>query len=332
MTPVALRPTHADLATLHALLDAGVAYAPTYGGRLSNHLPMAQQALHDLGANAERMQAWTAAHATHLEPSSQALHAGAPVLGEPDSEPAWRVHFTALIAARGDAEALRDGLPMLLPGVGAIAFHGLIRTAHAQLAGHPGELAAGLAHWAAHFMPLPDDADCPPLPLAAWLSGLASLPRPVYPAGSFITDRMAAWGRVPGFAAAAGCLQHHAGTLRELALLAARTYATTGNFTVLHLLTASHAMTVLQPGCPSPELHRGFSVAVAAGLLASGASPALALPEASTRPWPSLIAAACAQDDAHVIKLTHAAWRLDQLWPDVAWRAAVARAIPVGWM
>jgi hypothetical protein len=90
-------------------------------------------------------------------------------------------------------------------------------------------------------------------------------------------------------------------------LLAARTYAATGNFTVLHLLTASHAMSVLQPWWPTPDLPRGFSVAAAAGLLASGAEPALALDHPPCRPWPALISAACAQDDAHVIKLTHAA-------------------------
>ena len=72
-------------------------------------------------------------------------------------------------------------------------------------------------------------------------------------------------------------------------------------------------------------------VAAAAGLLASGARPAERLERAPNpdRAWPELLAAACAQDDAHVIKLTHAAWRLARRWPDPAWQAAVERAIPV---
>ena len=48
----------ASLAQLHQLLDAGQAWSATYRGRLSSHLPMAQQALLELGASAARLQAW----------------------------------------------------------------------------------------------------------------------------------------------------------------------------------------------------------------------------------------------------------------------------------
>jgi len=324
-------PAPATLAQLHHLLDAGVALSPTYRGRLSNHLPMAQQALLELGASAARLQAWSEAHEAHLEPRVAARPASvgfARDLGRPDGETGWQAHFATRIAAVGSAATLREALPLLLPGAGAIAFHGLIRTGHAVLAGHEGELATGLAHWAAHFLPLPTTADGQPLALAEWLQALRQLPRPAYPVGSLISDRMETWGRTPDFAAVAGRLHHGPDTLRDLALLAARTYAATGNFTVLHLLTGSHAMAVLEPWWPAPELVQGFSVAAAAGLLASGAEPASTLDHAPSRPWPALIAAACEQDDAHVIKLTHAAWRLGRRWPDPAWRRAVERAIP----
>ena len=325
------REAPATLAQLHHLLDAGQAWSATYRGQLSNHLPMAQQALLELGASAARLQAFTEAEEAHLEPQTAARPARIDItrdLGRPDSDAAWRAHFAARIADMGSSAALREALALLLPGAGAIAFHGLIRMGHAVLAGHDGELAAGLAHWASHFMPLPCADDGPPLALADWLQALKPLPRPVYPAGSLITDRMRAWGATPGFVAVAGRLQHGPDTLLDLALLAARTYAATGNFTVLHLLTASHALSVLQPWWPTPELPRGFSVAAAAGLLASGATPVLTLDRPPSRPWPALIAAACEQDDAHVIKLTHAAWRLGRCWPDPAWRRAVERAIP----
>ncbi|MGQ3053824.1 MAG: questin oxidase family protein [Roseateles sp.] len=323
-------PAPATIAQLHHLLDAGQALSATYRGQLSNHLPMAQQALLELGASAARLQAFTEAGETLLEPRTAARPARIVVdrdLGRADSDAAWRAYFEARIAELGSAGALAEALPMLLPGAGAIAFHGLIRTGHAVLAGHEGELAAGLAHWASHFMPLPT-TDGPLLEMTDWLSALTALPRPVLPAGSLITGRMRVWGDSPGFAALAGRLRHGPDTLRDLALLAARTYASTGNFTVLHLLTASHAMTVLEPWWPLAELARGFSVAAAAGLLASGAEPALMLDRPPSRPWPALISAACEQPDAHVIKLTHAAWRLGRRWPDPAWRRAVERAIP----
>jgi hypothetical protein len=321
----------ATLAQLHHLLDAGSALSSTYRVRLSNHLPMAQQALLELGASAERLQAWTESYQAKLEPrvAAHPARVDAPRdLGRPDSDAAWRAHFAARIAETGAGAALREALPLLLPGVGAAAFHGLIRTGHAVLAGHDGELAAGLAHWAAHALPL-RAADGPPLLLAGWLAALQSLPHPGYPPGAIISDRMAAWAATPGFAAVAGRLHLESDTLRDIAWLAARTYAVTGNFTVLHLLTASHAMTVLQPWLPAGEPLRGFSVAAAAGLLASGAAPAVGLDRPPTHSWPALIAAACAQDDEHAIKLVHAAWRLGRRWPDPAWRRAAERAIPV---
>jgi hypothetical protein len=324
-------PAPATLAQLHHLLDAGQALSATFRGQLSSHLPMAQQALLELGASAQRLQAWTEHYETVLEPRGCAQPGrvdAARDLGRPGSDAAWRAHFAARIAELGSGEALREALPVLLPGAGAIAFHGLIRTGHAVLAGHDGELAAGLAHWAAHFMPLPTMGGAL-LEMADWLQALHALPRPAALPGGLIAGRMQAWGASPGFAAVAGRLRHGPDTLRDLALLAARTYAATGNFTVLHLLTASHAMTVLQPWWPALELPRGFSVAAAAGLLASGAAPVDVLPSPPCRPWPALLSAACEQDDAHVIKLAHAAWRLGRHWPDPAWRAAVERAIPV---
>jgi hypothetical protein len=323
----------ATLAQLHHLLDAGQGLSATYRGALSNHLPMVQQALLELGASAERLQSWTEGYEALLEPRIAARPARITVerdLGRPDADAAWRLHFADRIRSVGPAGALREALTLLLPGAGAAAFHGLIRTAHAVLAGHEGELAAGLAHWAAHVQPLPADAEGPPLDLHAWLAALAELPAPTVRSGTLISDRMRAWSESPRFAAIAGRLQQGPETLRELALLAARTYAASGNFTVLHLLTASHAMTVLEPWWPAPDLAIGFKTAAAAALLASGATPAARLDRMPSRPWPALIAAACEQDDAHVIKLTHAAWRLGRRWPDPAWRRAVERAVGGG--
>jgi hypothetical protein len=330
-TPAAPRQVPATIAQLHHLLDAGQALSPTYRDQLSNHQPMALQALLQLGASAARLQAWSERYETMLEPRTDARAAKVVVdrdLGRPDSDAAWRAHFAARIAQCGAAATLREALALLLPGAGAIAFHGLIRTSHAVLAGHDGELAAGLAHWAAHHMPMPAADPGAPLVLADWLQALAELPRPAYPPGALISGRMQAWASSPGFATVAGRLQRGPDALRELALLAARTYAATGNFTVLHLLTASHAMTVLEPWWPEADLAPGFIAAAAAGLLASNAEPALTLGRMPSRPWPTLLSAACEQDDAHVIKLTHAAWRLGRRWPDPAWRSAVERVIP----
>ena len=73
----------ASIAQLHHLLDAGQALSATSRGQMSNHLPMAQQALLELGASAARLQAFTEAGEAQLEPRVAArprllLHPGAP--------------------------------------------------------------------------------------------------------------------------------------------------------------------------------------------------------------------------------------------------------------
>ncbi|HEV6968336.1 MAG TPA: hypothetical protein VK305_23315, partial [Roseateles sp.] len=82
-------PAPATLAQLHRLLDAGQALSSTYRGELSNHLPMAQQALLELGASAARLQAFTEAYESLLEPRAAARPARIGVerdLGRPDSD------------------------------------------------------------------------------------------------------------------------------------------------------------------------------------------------------------------------------------------------------
>lgn len=311
-------------------LSAGLAWSPDYGTGLSSHLPMAQQALHELGASPERLLAWTQRHTAPL----RLRQAAAPVremrpgdLGRPDALEAWVAHYRAALAALGRDAVLREAMARLLPGVAAIAFHGAIRTAHAVLAEHDDELALALAHWASHWHPLPVSAGGEPLALPAWLDALLALPTPAYPSGSLISGRIAAWGASPAFAVVAGRLALADDTLRQIAVLAAQIYTESRNFTVLHLFTASHAMTVLQPWWPSASLPPEFAVAAAAGLRASGASlPQQTLPE-PTLSWAQLRERAIAQDDEHVVKLVHAAARLHRAWPEPAFVAAACRAV-----
>ncbi|PZP32491.1 MAG: hypothetical protein DI603_10710 [Roseateles depolymerans] len=318
---------------LHRLLEAGLRWSGSYRGRLSNHLPMVWQALHELGATRAQLQCWTETYGHLLEPVTALRPAGDPGgdrLGQPGSEAGWRAHFLARIEALGQRQALREALVLLMPGVGAVAFHGLIRTAHAVAAGHAGELAAALAHWAEHYEVLTEAVEshgAEPLAWPAWLRALQALPAPAQLPRGLISDQLRAWARVPGFAQQAGALAITSGSLQDLALSAARAYAASGHFTLLHLVTASHAMSVLQPLWPTPLLPRAFTGAAAAAWCASGASLPTSPVSMMTSAWPALIAAASTQTDAHVIKLVHAAWMLDRRWPDDAWRAAAVRAL-----
>ncbi|MFO1295643.1 MAG: questin oxidase family protein [Rubrivivax sp.] len=150
-----------DAALLHALLDEAAAWDPEYGGGLSSHLPMALVALARLGAGEARLHEFSARYAAYkqLVPARPRGEwpAGDAWRGRLGRRAAWPLYldlFRQWIAHDGASEALSQLLPGLMPGVGAAAFHGLIRTAAGVRAGHAGEVAQGLAHWAAWYLPL----------------------------------------------------------------------------------------------------------------------------------------------------------------------------------
>jgi len=272
--------------SLKALLDDGARFAAEYRGGLSNHRPMALVALKRLGADDARLAAFADASAARLEPAPPAEawpsgDAWAGRLGDSTAWPAYRSLFAEWLAHDGAEVLLRQALPVLLPGIGAAAFHGLIRTAYAVQAAHAGELADGLAYWACRFLPLDGT-----LPTAD--NGL-------------IFEQMQRAAALPGFETSVAALPVDAGTLERLGRQAAALYAASGNFTVLHLVTSAHALRVLLPFVDEPlAAVQAYVRAFVAGQIACGAQ---AGEPAEPLPWADLIAVALASDDEHLIKL-----------------------------
>ena len=126
-------------------------------------------------------------------------------------------------------------------------------------------------------------------------------------------------------------LRTDAGTLERLATLAARLYAASDNFTVLHLVTSAHAMRVLLPFVDAEHADEAvghYWLAFAAGYAASGLndSERSALPRAPSRPWPILVARALASDDDHLIKLIDSCREQQRAYRGAVWREAASRA------
>jgi hypothetical protein len=312
--------------TLHRLLDAGADFAPEYGGGLSSHLPMALQALQALGAGAQRLEAFQERYAPRLSAPGRA-GAGA----HPEGYEQRVRQLDAELRLEGRDAVLRRRLPALLEDPGAAAFHGLIRVAHGVAAGHAGELARGLAYWSAVHRPggqAPASAGAA-LPLDAWLARLRALHDRHRVTGRRISWRMQAWREVPGVEIAAGALALDETTLPALAHAAARLYARTGDFTVLHVITASHALRGLWPWVTDRAAAlRALRPALAAALLASDAWEAGAAVDADAAAppcWEELVRGALAADDEHVIKLVHACRDWDD-WDDRQGGAVFARA------
>ncbi|QPF72041.1 questin oxidase family protein [Roseateles sp. DAIF2] len=324
------------MATLHELLDAGLGLDPEYEDQLSSHLPMALDALQDLGADAARLREFQRRYGARLSPVPQQPTQGSArpaQLGRIEDYPAWFAHYRAALQTQGRDALLRRELPALMTGVGGAAFHGLIRVGHALRHGHAGELAAALAYWASRHLPLASGERTPstPLSLPDWLAALSALPdQEAMPQRRLIFQRMVDWSRREDWRALAGRLP--SGELPALARHAAALYVHTGDFTVLHLVTASAALLLmLKPWLEAQDL-APFVPAVAAALLSGSAAARSAMADPlpvgePVQDWPALASAAVAQHNDHAIKLVAACRMLDRVDPAPVWRAAAARAL-----
>lgn len=320
---------------LRELLDTGLRYAPEYRGGLSNHLPMALVALHRLGADADRLREFFERYTLRLALAparASPLEDWQSGLGRFDAFADLHAGFAQRVQAQGAAATLRAVLPVLMEGVGAAAFHGLIRTAYAVQAGHDGELAAGLAYWACRHLPLPAPEPAAPAQREPrdWLAALAA-EIDVRIEGGLIFEQMRAVGRQAAFARHAHALAIDAGTLQRLADLAAQRYAATRHFTVLHLVTSAHALRVLLP-CLSEAAQRAVAVraygrAFAAGVIASGIALDAPARPAPSLAWPALAERARTSNDDHVIKLVDSCREEAAIYGDGARRHAAALAV-----
>ncbi|MGL4234172.1 MAG: questin oxidase family protein [Casimicrobium sp.] len=333
---------------LHEIQDRCAAYAPEYGNGLSDHLPMLLHAMHSLGASDERLEAYAAMYRLRLEKPNVAhfeMKDWRAPRGRLDAYDALARTFSLRIASESRDTVLREVLPTLLPGVAAGAFHGLIRCGHAISADHDDELARGLAYWAAAYLPLLADDDATQLPapsldLSAWLGAAYDLNTAADTERPRITLRMKAWAQSPQFGNLAPALQTDNETMKTFTRLTATLYAQTGNFTVLHMVTSSHAMLVLRPWLDDfVGATRWYGIALFAALRAarltrdqvataqhtmSTSSIANDLPRL---PWNELAAAAIASDDDHAAKIVYSSRALFEIFGDEVFHAAATRGV-----
>jgi Questin oxidase-like len=319
--------------TLHSLLTAGQAHDAEYGKALANHQPMALVALARLGADDAHLKRYAKhyAKAVGLLPARAAKSwplgdEWRPRLGQPKAWPLYRDLFRQWLAHDGSADMLVQILPWLMPGCGASAFHGLIRTAYGLEAGHAGEVADGVAYWACRYLPLGDlpTADAGAAPAAPAATGRraarASAPPPPVLDPAALLRRLAASDSKAGLiaqrmadAAQSGAVNRAIAPLvidpqtpERLARAAAFAYAQTGSFTALHLVTATHAMRVVAHRLANDSdaflaAWRHFWQAYAHGVVA--ARLRVAAQPLQLRAWSEIVPLALASTNEHVIKL-----------------------------
>jgi hypothetical protein len=337
-------------------LDEGLtrlaATGPEFRGGLSNHGPMAAEALVRLG-RADAVERWLDGYLPSLDAPPRPVtritgETWRDALGERTRVADWEVYLREQLAGAPWRDVLTRWWPRLLPGVAAAATHGVIRTSHAarsladadaagaDIARRRGELARGLAYWAASYLELPGaprTAGRLDLP-----SALRALPATgAAPDRGLITDQLAArLPELPSFGGAVAGLRPPADPvagLGELAATFARVFLGYGRarpIALLHAVTAPVAARSVLPLLPA-ELARPthdalWQVDAALYAVYAGGVTREPLPADPAPSRDDVADRAVAAGDEHAIKLTEACLRLHAESPDPVFLHAAARA------
>jgi hypothetical protein len=324
--------------------------APEYGPGLSNHGPMAAEALVALG-RPEDVAPFVAAYRLRLEPAPGPGRPltddeWEPALGRMDRWPDWLARFDGELADRSAGEVVAEWVPRLAPGVMGGATHGLIRTAHAWRAlaaaeadaARRHELAEGLAYWAARYLELPG----PPLlvgraSVAEALAALPVLPEEA-PEGTLITDRLRHLQMVGApfeqGVASLGPPSDLSGALAALAAGGAGAYlANAGRgreVALVHTVTAPMALDLVLPALRPADRPTVFAYAwQAVAALHVTCADVRDRPEVAAGPSDdeALAEAAATSGDEHAIKLVEAGRRAFARTGASALPAAAADAV-----
>lgn len=320
--------------TLDEALDRIHVSGPERDGWLSNHAPMAVEALVRHGQQ-RTVHRWLDRYRHKLEemPRPTAAVSSADwhtALGDPRRIADWAIYFERETSERPWREVLAEWWPRLLPGIAGGATHPVIRVGHSirtllseeETGPRVTELAHALGYWAARHRPLPRLRPLPGASRAAAtldlvpavrdrsegiehrLNQLTALPRwpspPLRPHGAELPASEAA---SPELARA---------QLVELVTAATHRYATHGHgepVMLVHAATAPNAVLRTLPALP-PDL---WAPSLAAAWAASAAVTAAYTPDHAVAATPTratpqeIFERAAAHGDDHTIKFTDTA-------------------------
>ncbi len=334
----------ADDADYDATLDALHAADPLLPGGATNHAPMGMDALVALGCGG-RVCGWAEGYAKQLQPmpvgTSIALDHRQAALGDIERRADWVATWTEALVKGDPATVVAEAWPDLAAAVGAHAFHGLLRTAHAARAlrradtpARRRELAHGLGYWCAARTLLPGQPGTQAqggFGVHQALAELTPLPASQQIRGGLITPRL-----VPALADATlvdvvARVDLSAGTatdqLSEVARAAARLFVADGgtSFAFLHGVTGTSMLRELAPWLSDAQLRAGVAAAwhYIATLHVAQSTEAYD-PTLTAQPTSrsQLLAGVAAATEPHTFKLVDAALREDAATGDPLFTAA----------
>ncbi|MFI2778656.1 questin oxidase family protein [Streptomyces sp. ALB3] len=307
-------------------------------GRLTNHAPMAVEALTANG-QAAAVHRWLDLYASRLEefpsgvePVTDADWPSA--LGDPRRAADWIGYFGRELAERPWRDVLTRWWPRLLPGMYGGSTHPVIRVGHAVrtllAGGDTGprltELAHGLGYWAARHHPVRGLVPVPGADSAA--AALDAVPAVTARAGGF-PDRLHRVRNLPVWAAAVTDPDEAHRRLVELVRAATHRYATHGHgdaTMLVHAATAPNAVLRALPALPRvlwvPSVQAAWTASAAVTAMYAPDAPVAYVPPGPVTPG-EVFEQAVAHGDEHVIKLADTALDLG----DERALAAAVRAV-----
>ncbi|QEU93758.1 questin oxidase family protein [Streptomyces kanamyceticus] len=320
--------------TLDEALQRLHSSGPERLGRLTNHAPMAVEALAARG-RAGAVHRWLDLYAPKLEefparvePVTDADWRAA--LGDPRRAADWIDYFVRRVADASDQarpwrEVLAEWWPRLLPGMYGGSTHPVIRVGHAVRTLEAGdvteprlaELAHGLGYWAARHRTVTGVALLPGAVAAA--DALDAVPPIADRAEGGFPARLGRVEALPVWAVSVDEPEEARRALTELVRAATHRYATHGHgeaTMLVHAATAPNAVLRALPALPRvlwvPSLRAAWTASAAVtAMYAPDAAVAYVAPGAPGAPGAlraeEVFERALAHGDEHVIKLTDTA-------------------------
>jgi len=341
--------TPEGIAVMDQALEILARTGPEYGVGLSNHGPMAAEALIRLG-RPEAVIPWVELY------KSRSNLQGPPEARNPISKKEWRgalgnvsrvgdwiAFFDRELKEASWRSVLGQWIPQLAPGLVAAATHGVIRTGHAvrslaerETEARRQELARGLGYWAARYQPLLISLDRKSMGLkpSQAINEVKILPVEQRGTGGLIFDKLRRLDDFPPFATVADLVDSSGDASRfvsDLTETFAAVYVANAQerFTNIHAVTGPSAIRLLLPYVKPEAAHHllRYGWQAAAGLYAAfGQTPVAGLLDGRAQSKEDLIDRAVATGDEHAIKFTEACLREYALNPKPVYLSAARHA------
>ncbi len=336
-------PNHIETPEVAAILEAMPSFGSEFAKTFANHAPMVLTALDRIGGSPERMQEFF----DHYNGTKSLFEFGTPSekpltaenwhaqIGNRAAEPDLRIFFADEVARLGIDDAVRCCIDRLAPGVGASAFHALMRLAYGLMRRNETDVAVALGYWAATFLEMPEPTGAAaitddPVEMIAKVAQISSFGE--IPIGELLWHNMRGHAEHPDFEGIVDWLAIDDGTLDKMAAASLAIFASSQHFAALHAVTGVHWLRIVLPYCTTPEVMlRKFWLCIST-LIPDMEYPTLPDAETLTKwrtvdapPWSKIWAVAVASYDEHDISIAYSAYEEERVIGDPLYRVVAAR-------